>query len=72
MNLYAIYVDLILKKTKKQLTKIQKKKNTNFLNRLTYAKPKIIAICIVVDSIIISNDYDMLGAALTYLKQKKN
>ena len=27
----------IVEKTKNQLTKIQKKKNTNFLNRLTYA-----------------------------------
>ena len=67
----------IVEKTKKnQLTKIQKKKNTNFLNRLTYAKPKIIAICIEVNSLINkitfpnNINYDILGAALTYLKQK--
>ena len=42
-----------IEKTKNQLTKIQKKKNTNFLNRLTYAKPKIISICIAVNSLLI-------------------
>ena len=67
-----------IEKTKNQLTKIQKKKNTNFLNRLTYAKPKIIAICMEVNLLINKitfpnniNEYDILGAILTYLKQKK-
>ena len=67
-------------KTKNQLTKIQKKKNTNFLNRLTYAEPKITAICMEVTSLLLQNNinslvdsinYDILGAALTHLKQKK-
>ena len=69
---------IIVIKLKNQLTKIQKKKNTNFLNRLTYAKPKIISICIVVDSLVDKitfpnniNQYDKLGAVLTYLKQKE-
>ena len=34
-------------------------------------RPKIIGICMEVNSIIISNDYDILGAVLTHLKQKK-
>ena len=78
MNLYAIYVDIILIKTKKSTYKNTKKKNTNFLNRLTYAKPKIIAICMEVNLLINKitfpnniNEYDILGAILTYLKQKK-
>ena len=57
-------------KQKKQLTKFQRK-NTNFKGRLTYATPKIIAICIEISSLVQSNYIDVLAAALTYLKQKK-
>ena len=61
----------IIEKTKNQLTKEQRKKKTNFLGRLNYAKPKIISICMDVDSITKSLDYDLLAAALTFIKQKK-
>ena len=58
-------------KPKKQLTKFQRKKNINFKGRLAYATPKIIAICIEIDSIVETNDIDVLAAVLTYLKQKR-
>ena len=58
-------------KPKNQLTKVQRKKNINFKGRLAYATPKIIAICIEIDSIVETNDIDVLAAVLTYLKQKR-
>ena len=62
---------IVIDKTKQQLTKLQRKQQTNFSNRLTYAKPKIISICMEVSTIIKTDDYDLLATALTYLKQKK-
>ena len=58
-------------KPKNQLTKVQRKKNINFKGRLTYATPKIIAICIEINSLVQTNDIDVLAAVLTYLKQKR-
>ena len=39
-----LYMWIYYRKNKKTTYKNTKKKNTNFLNRLTYAKPKIISI----------------------------
>ena len=64
--------NIVIEKTKQQLTKLQRKHNACFTNRLTYATPKIISICMEVESIIPSTtDFDLLATALTYLKQKK-
>ena len=64
--------NFVSEKTKQQLTKLQRKQQTNFSNRLTYANPKIISICMEVENIL-PNEYnlDLLATALTYLKQKK-
>ena len=53
------------------MTKVQRKKNSNFKGRLTYATPKIIGICMKVNSLVQTNDIDVLAAILTHLKQKK-
>ena len=58
-------------KTKNQLTKVQRKKNINFKGRCTYATPKIIGICMEVNSLVQTNDIDVLAAVLTYLKKKR-
>ena len=64
--------NFVSEKTKQQLTKLQRKQNACFTNRLTYANPKIISICMEVENIL-PNEYnlDLLATALTYLKQKK-
>ena len=62
--------EFVVEKTKIQLTKLQRKQNTNFTTRLSYAKPKIISICMEVDSLTSSNnDFDLLASALTYLNR---
>ena len=64
--------NIVIDKTKQQLTKLQRKQNACFTNRLTYATPKLISICMEVESLIPSTtDFDLLATALTILKQKK-
>ena len=65
--------NIVIDKTKQQLTKLQRKQNTNFTNRLTYATPKIISICMEVETLLPNepNNFDLIATALTYLKQKK-
>ena len=64
--------NIVIEKTKQQLTKLQRKQNACFSNRLTYATPKKISICMEVESLFPSyTDFDLLASALTYLKLKK-
>ena len=58
-------------KTKNQLTKVQRKKNVSFKGRLIHATPIIIGICVEVNSLVQTNDIDVLAAVPTYPKQKK-
>ena len=68
----ACYVcELNVVKTKNQLTKVQRKKNINFKVGLPYAAPKIVDVCMEINSLVQTNNIDVLGAVLTYLKQKK-
>ena len=53
------------------MTKTQRKKIVDFKGRLSYATPKIIAICLEIRSIVQTNDIDLLATVLIYLKQKK-
>ena len=57
-------------KRKNKLSKIQRKK-INFINRLKYAKQKIICICIDVYKIYEGNDYGEIYKVLSILKNKK-
>ena len=64
--------NFVREKTKNQLTKLQRKQQSSFINRLTYAKPKIISICMEVENILPNeSNLDLLATALTYLKQRK-
>ena len=56
-------------KRKKELSKIQRKKN--FINRLKYAELKIICICIDVYKIFEGDDYNEIYTILSTLKNKK-
>ena len=42
-----------------------------FTNRLTNAIPKTLSICLDVELLVESNNYDLLATALTYFEQKK-
>ena len=70
LNSYVLRVTLLLIKTKQQLPKLQ---NTCFTNRLTYATPKIISICMEVETLLPNepNNFDLIATALTYPKLKK-
>ena len=58
-------------KNKKNNYQKFKKKNNNFKGRLTYATPKTIGICMENNSLVQTNNIDVLGIVSTYLKQKK-
>ena len=53
------------------MTKVQRKKNINFKGRKPFATPKIIGICIEVNSLVQTSNIDLLAADLAYLKQKR-
>ena len=65
--------NIVIEKTKQQLTKLQRKQNACFTNRLTYATPKLISICMEVETLLPNepNNFDLIATALTILKQKK-
>ena len=65
--------NIVIEKTKQQLTKLQRKQNACFTNRLTYAIPKVISICMEVETLLPNepNNFDLIATALTILKQKK-
>ena len=73
LSSYVLRVTLLLKKTKQQLTKLQHKQNACLTYRLTYATPKIISICMEVETLLPNepNNFDLIATALTILKQKK-
>ena len=62
--------DIVIEKTKQQLTKLQRKQNACFTNRLTYATPKIISICMEVETLLPNepNNFDLIATALTILQ----
>ena len=57
-------------KRKHELTKIQRKK-INFINRLNCSEHKIFCICVDVNKIYESNDYDKIYEIVSILKFKK-
>ena len=57
-------------KRKNELSKIQRKK-INFINRLNYAEVKIFSICVDLDKIYKSDDFDKMFKVLLTLKNKK-
>ena len=65
--------NIVIEKTKQQLTKLQRKQNACFTNRLTYATPKIISICMEVETLLPNepNNFGLIATVLTILKQKK-
>ena len=65
--------NIVIDKTKQQLTKLQRKQNPCFTNRLLYATPKIISICMEIETLLPNepNNFDLMATALTILKQKK-
>ena len=65
--------NIVIDKTKRYLTKLQRKQNACFTNRLTYATPKISSICMEVEFLLPSehSNFDLIATALTILKQKK-
>ena len=65
--------NIVIDKTKQQLTKLQRKQNACFTNRLTYATPKIISTCMEIETLLPNepNNFDLIAPALTILKQKK-
>ena len=67
----CLVCEFIVVKTKNQLTKTQREKIADFEGRLTYATPKIIAICLEISSMVQTNKIDVLAAVVTYLEQKK-
>ena len=72
LEFICISCNFVREKTKRQLTKLQRKQQSSFINRLTYAKPKIISICMEVENILPNeSNLDLLATALTYLKQRK-
>ena len=59
--------NIVIDKTKQQLTKLQRKQKACFTNRLTYATPKRISICMKVEPLLPNepNNFDLIATALT-------